>query len=525
MVYATALRSVAGDRYLADDVTQKVFADFARKARSLQGRTLLAGWFYRASRFAAAQVVRTEQRRRKYEQEAGNMNELHSTKSTDWGEIRPVIDEALEDLSKSEREVILLRYFENRPLPEIGAKFAVSPDAARMRADRALDKLRALLARRGIASTSAALTAAFVAESATAAPAVLSAQIVSVVFSPSGVAATALTGAGKVATIGLWKILAVCVIGAVGVGVVIHEVKRGNLTTGVADQGAGVSAVRQSLSEMVPPATCVATGMAARTKDRAEAFIDARVEQLNRLVGLTAEQKARAGEVFGQEYNALQARIAQKEPLDKVMDIRQNRRNQIRTFLMPQQLKTYNDVPQILGGGSLQDPAEIAARLDQVVALTDEQIPKIAAVYQAEIGVLQAFPPEERAEKGAEVFQAARQEVRALLTPEQQKKFDADPTGLQLSGVRTSVKAFIKASSAIVARLGSVVRLSSAGPGVVKFLWDASGRIQVMKGEFAYDVQGTHRSEIFKVYWEKPSPNEVVKIIKIEGNSGEVILP
>src|SRR5215510_14640338 len=75
LVYSAALRQVGGDAHLAHDVTQSVFIDLARKAGSLSGRTVLAGWLYTSAHYAAAKVVRTEQRRRAREQEANSMRE------------------------------------------------------------------------------------------------------------------------------------------------------------------------------------------------------------------------------------------------------------------------------------------------------------------------------------------------------------------------------------------------------------------------------------------------------------------
>jgi RNA polymerase sigma factor (sigma-70 family) len=214
LVYFAALRRVGGDRHLADDVTQSVFADLARKARSLKGRPVLTGWLYTSTRFAAAQAMRTEQRRRTRETEAQTIHELHLAPEPGWDQLRPVIDEALDELNEQDREAVLLRFFENHSLAEIGAKFSLSPDAARMRIDRALDKLRGLLANRGIASTSVALAAIFASQSGLSAPSGSVARIVATVFRPA-VAVTAVA-------FRLWKMLAGVAIAAMAMALAIY---------------------------------------------------------------------------------------------------------------------------------------------------------------------------------------------------------------------------------------------------------------------------------------------------------------
>lgn len=172
LVYSAARRQVGGDAHLAHDVTQSVFIDLARKAGSLSGRTVLAGWLYTSTHYAATKVVRGEQRWRTREQEGIFMREIanESAPEPSWEELRPVIDEAMHELNQGERDAVLLRYFEKRQLGEVGAKLGVSEDAARKRVDRALDKLRGLLARRGITSTTAALVAILGTHTVAAAP-------------------------------------------------------------------------------------------------------------------------------------------------------------------------------------------------------------------------------------------------------------------------------------------------------------------------------------------------------------------
>jgi hypothetical protein len=146
------------------------------------------------------------------------MNELHSAPEPGWDQLRPIIDEAMDELNEHEREAVLLRFFENLPLAEVGAKFSLSPDAARMRIDRALDKLRGLLAKRGIASTSVALAAIFASQSGLAAPSGLVAKIVAGVLSRAGTLTTA--------TFGVWKILTGVTIATLGTGLVVYEADR-----------------------------------------------------------------------------------------------------------------------------------------------------------------------------------------------------------------------------------------------------------------------------------------------------------
>jgi RNA polymerase sigma factor (sigma-70 family) len=176
LVHSAALRQVNGDAHLAQDVAQTVFTDLARKANSLARREVLTGWLYTSAYFAAAKIIRTENRRRDREEKF--MREpIHETApEADWEKLRPMLDAAMHELKETDREAILLRYFENRQFAEVGAKLGLNENAARMRVERALEKLRGTLTKRGV-TTATALASVISANAVQIAPANLAATL------------------------------------------------------------------------------------------------------------------------------------------------------------------------------------------------------------------------------------------------------------------------------------------------------------------------------------------------------------
>ena len=189
LVYSAALRQVNGDAYLAQDVAQTVFTDLARKASSLSRRATLTGWLYTSAHYAAAKIVRGENRRR--DREEKYMREpIHETApAADWERLRPSLDEVMHELNETDREAVLLRYFENRPFAEIGGKFGLNENAVRMRVERALEKLRAAFLRRGVAAT-ATLASVISAHAVQIAPAGLAATLTSASLAGVGTGTT-----------------------------------------------------------------------------------------------------------------------------------------------------------------------------------------------------------------------------------------------------------------------------------------------------------------------------------------------
>jgi RNA polymerase sigma factor (sigma-70 family) len=181
-VYSAACR-ILGNPSLAEDVAQAVFASLANNAAKLQNHPFLTGWLHRATRNIASQTIRDEIRRRLREQKAYAMNELLSSGSdTDWEQVAPQLDAALDDLNAPDREALLLRYFKNQTAREMALKLGISDEAAQKRVARALERLRKLLRKRGVQAGVAGLATLIPAHALQAAPAALSATISSTII-------------------------------------------------------------------------------------------------------------------------------------------------------------------------------------------------------------------------------------------------------------------------------------------------------------------------------------------------------
>lgn len=211
LVYSAALRQV-GEPELARDVTQCVFVDLARKAASLKADTLLAGWLYRSTRYAALNELRGRRRRQERERQAMQLLDSGTENAPDWEQIAPLLDEAIASLGAQDRDALLLRFFRNENFAMLGDFFGISEDTAQKRVSRALDKLRDLLVRRGVKATAGGLAVTLLANSVQAAPAELTAALAA-----SALGAAAKPAATSFFTLAGWKAAAAGIIAVVAV--------------------------------------------------------------------------------------------------------------------------------------------------------------------------------------------------------------------------------------------------------------------------------------------------------------------
>jgi RNA polymerase sigma factor (sigma-70 family) len=238
LVYGVALRKVGGDAHLAEDVAQRVFADVARKAAVLASHPAFAGWLFRSTHYTATQLVRAERRRRAREEKAETMKEPwhdeDAAQAIDWERLRPLLDDFISELGERDRTAVVGRFFEGLPLAEIGRRLQISEAGAQSRVERAVEKLRSALARRGVTSTSAALGVALANQTGAAAPAGLATSVTTAALAGAAGATTGsalliFMSATKTAFTGSVALSLAGVLLLTSVGLTLHQAKAGQV--------------------------------------------------------------------------------------------------------------------------------------------------------------------------------------------------------------------------------------------------------------------------------------------------------
>jgi RNA polymerase sigma factor (sigma-70 family) len=238
LVHGTARRT-CGDDVMAAELAQLTFIALARKAKSLTGCPSLAGWLHQTAILLARNQLRqaTRENRKRLALKAA-MEPPSPAPDDAWQDLQPVLDDALAALSAKDREALLLRFYRSLSVKEIAATLGIATAAAQKRVDRATDRLRGKLLRRGCqtgGSLSAVMLAGFASDAQAAAVAVplFTAKAVAAGAAGSGVIST--TTAFLTATAMKTTSAVVLLVGLLTVGIWQFQDSRGG--AGAPDAG------------------------------------------------------------------------------------------------------------------------------------------------------------------------------------------------------------------------------------------------------------------------------------------------
>ncbi len=217
MVYQAALRQT-GNPHAAEEVAQVVFITLARKAGRIPRQATLYGWLFRATRFAALNQARQNANRQRHEQEAFAMQSTveHSEADCLWERITPHLNDALDSLSAADRELVMIRFFGDKSQKDVAEALGVSEETARKRLSRAIERLRVIFARRGVAASPVALAAAFAAHGVQAVPVEMAASWAKAAMAKAAAGTAATSGGGTFVLVPSAKVALLVVALALG---------------------------------------------------------------------------------------------------------------------------------------------------------------------------------------------------------------------------------------------------------------------------------------------------------------------
>ncbi|HVX85628.1 MAG TPA: sigma-70 family RNA polymerase sigma factor [Phycisphaerae bacterium] len=171
MVFATCLRILA-NRSEAEDATQECFWRLARESAGI--RTSVGAWLHRCATNECITRKRRKAAKAQRELAYERTRQAERDEASEWREVSPAVDEALEELPEELRTLLIGHFLQRRTQAELAAEMGVSPATMSRRLAEGVELIRKRLKARGVIATAALLTLFLAERTASAAtPAVV----------------------------------------------------------------------------------------------------------------------------------------------------------------------------------------------------------------------------------------------------------------------------------------------------------------------------------------------------------------
>jgi len=240
------------------------------------------------------------------------MQHLASESTPGWEQLRPVLDDAMGELSAPDRNAILLRYFKNQDFQAVGLALGVSDTGAQKRVSRAVERLREFFAKRGVTVGASGLVGVISANAVQAAPAGLAGTLsTAAVLGGTTITTTATATATKaIAMTATQKVLIATVLAA-AVGTGIYEAREASILR------TEVRTLRQQ--------TQLAEQIQQLTSDRDDATrqlaaLRGENERLNRNTGALLRLRGEVTRLRGAEQRLAQITATSPQPTNDKLD-------------------------------------------------------------------------------------------------------------------------------------------------------------------------------------------------------------